>query len=253
MKNRWGSWGKVLPIVGLGMVFWLGFHGGGVSLADERIRPLVDAFQQAKEGMTLWETIKAGGSMMVVLGGLSVAAVASIIYNFSLLNPRKLVPAAFSEDIIKKLDEGRIEVARSLCRRQNNIIAGIVKAGLDKRHRGVMFAREAMDNYARKEINRLWQNISYLGDIASVAPLVGLLGTVLGMIQAFNVVAFQSALVKPMLLAGGISKAMITTAGGLIIAIPAMLFHAFFKGKIIAIAETVETYNADIMKIMEKL
>jgi len=227
-------------------------EGQNLSFADS-LKPYIDSFEQAKEGMTLWETIKTGGIVMIVLAFLSVAGVSSIVYNFMTLKVSNFSPVDFTENVIQKLEEGQLEAVRSLCQQEENIVSGIVMAGLKKRHRGVLFAREAMENCARKEINHLWQKISYLADIASVAPLIGLLGTVLGMIQAFNVIAFQSAVVKPMLLAGGISKAMITTAGGLIVAIPAMLFHSFFKGKILEISNTVETYSTDIMKIMEKL
>jgi len=240
---------SALLLVGV-IVFGLGIES---SLADEKLKPFIESFQQAQEGMTLWETIKMGGFVMVVLGLLSVSTIASIIYNFMTLKVSNLSPVNFSEDVIKKLEEGRLEAVRSLCQHKKNIISDIVKAGLEKKHRGVVFAREAMENCAQKEINRLWQKISYLADIASVAPLIGLLGTVLGMIQAFNVIAFQTGVVKPMLLAGGISKAMITTAGGLIVAIPAMLLHSYFKGKILEISNNVETYSTDIMKIMEKV
>ena len=108
-----------------------------------------------------------------------------------------------------------------------------------------------MENCGRKEVATLWQNISYLADIATVAPMVGLLGTVLGMIQAFNVIAFQTAVVKPILLAGGVSKAMVTTAGGLIVAIPIMIFYAYFRGKVQEISSIVESYLTDIIKIVE--
>ncbi len=235
------------------MGIFFSFTGGDLSFAEGPLKPYIDSFQQAKEGMTLWETIQTGGFVMVVLALLSMAGVSSIVYNFMTLKVSNFSPVDFTENVIKKLEGGQLEAVRSLCRQESNIIANIVMAGLEKKHRGVVFAREAMENCARKEINRLWQKISYLADISSVAPLIGLLGTVLGMIQAFNVIAFQSAVVKPMLLAGGISKAMITTAGGLIVAIPAMLFHSFFKGKILEISNTVETYSTDIMKIMEKV
>ena len=110
-----------------------------------------------------------------------------------------------------------------------------------------------MENHTKKEIGGMWQNISYLADIATIAPLVGLLGTVLVMIQAFNVIAFQTAVVKPILLAGGVSKAMVTTAGGLIVAIPVMLFYAYFRGKVQDISNVVESYATDIIKFIEEL
>ena len=72
------------------------------------------------------------------------------------------------------------------------------------------------------------------------------------MIQAFNVIAFQTAVVKPILLAGGVSKAMVTTAGGLIIAIPALIFYSYFRGKVQTIANRVETYSTDLIKLVNE-
>ncbi|MCA9399727.1 MAG: MotA/TolQ/ExbB proton channel family protein, partial [Candidatus Omnitrophica bacterium] len=177
---------------------------------------------------------------------------AIIVYNFLTLQVKKTAPADFTEDIIQKLEKKKIGPVKALCEPQKNIIAAIVLEGLDKKKRGVVFAREAMENCARKEIGTLWQSISYLSDIAAVAPLIGLLGTVLGMIQAFNVIAFQTAVVKPILLAGGVSKAMVTTAAGLVVAIPVMLFYSYFRGKVQDITSRVETYLSDLMKLVEE-
>ena len=135
---------------------------------------------------------------------------------------------------------------------EKNMISTIILAGLDKKQKGPLLVRESIEVAARKEVGMLWQGISYLADVATVAPLIGLLGTVLGMIQAFNVIAFQTAVVKPILLAGGVSKAMVTTAGGLIVAIPAMLFYSYFKGKVQDISNAVESYTTDVIKVIEE-
>ncbi|MFC1576882.1 MotA/TolQ/ExbB proton channel family protein [Candidatus Omnitrophota bacterium] len=224
---------------------------GAAEDTSAELKPYIESVEQAKEGMTLWEMIKTGGLVMVVLGVISVIMIAITIYNFLTLKVANLTPRDFSDELVQKLEEGKELAVRGMCGPQKSIIANIVMAGLDKKHKGHALAREAMENCERREISDLWQNISYLADIAVVAPLIGLLGTVLGMIQAFNVIAFQAAVVKPILLAGGVSKAMVTTAGGLIVAIPAMLFYAYFRGKVQSIANIVETYSTDIIKIIE--
>lgn len=215
------------------------------------LKPYIESVEQVQKGMTLWQLIKTGGFIMIILTALSIAAIASIIYNFMTLKISKLSPPDFSDDIIQKLDKKKHKIAEELCKSNKNIISNIVLAGLKKHAKGALFAREAVEICARKEITRLWQNISYLSDIAIVSPMVGLLGTVLGMIQAFNVIAFQAAVVKPILLAGGVSKAMVTTAGGLIVAIPAMIFYAYFRGRVQEISNVVESHCSDILKIME--
>lgn len=215
------------------------------------LKPYINSVEQTQKGMTLWQLIKTGGFIMVVLLFLSITGAAIIMYNFLNLKPSKLSPKDFAEDIIQKLESGKYKLVEELCNSNGNIISTIVIAGLEKKRRGALFAKEAMENSARKEIATLWQNISYLADISAVAPMIGLLGTVLGMIQAFNVIAFQTAVVKPILLAGGVSKAMVTTAGGLIVAIPIMLFYSYFRGRVQEISNIVESYSTDIIKIVE--
>lgn len=222
------------------------------SQTDAKVQSYVDSLEKSKEGMNMWDTIKSGGVTMIVLFALSVVAGAIVVYLFLNMKVSKLVPRDFTERLIEQLESGQESIIRETCKNVSNPIVNIINAGLNKKKRGKLFAKEAMENQVKKEIGDLWQSISYLADIAAVAPLVGLLGTVLGMIQAFNVIAFQSAVVKPILLAGGVSKAMITTAGGLVIAIPVMLFYTYFRGIVQNIAHEIETYGTDIIKIFEK-
>ena len=205
-----------------------------------------------RKDVTLWQLLQAGGGAMVLLGLLSMIAVAIIIYDFMSLKTELLAPAKFTEDLIAKLEARDEKAVRSMCTQQTNIIAAITLAGLDRRAKGKLVAREAMENAARKEITKLWQNISYLGDIATIAPLLGLLGTVLGMIQAFNVISYAGASLKPIMLVGGISKALVTTAAGLVIAIPVLSFYSYFRGKVQDASDQVETYATDIMKLVEE-
>ena len=199
--------------------------------------------------MPLWQTLAAGGGVMVVIGLLSVAAVAIIIYDLISLNVKKLAPRSLFEEVMKKLEARDFAAAKTLCRQEfNTIIAKIVLAGLERRNPLDDSAREAMENTARAELTSLWQNINYLSDIVAVAPLLGLLGTVLGMIQAFHAVPLQSASMKTTLLAAGISKAMVTTASGLIVAIPALIAYSYFRGQVQQITNTIEIYSTDIIK-----
>jgi biopolymer transport protein ExbB len=235
----------------LGLLLGLSSFSGAQE--TDALKPLIASMQQAQEGMSLWQMIKAGGFIMIVLLVLSIVTVAIIIYDFIALKEAKLVPTAFVEEVLQKLERRDRIAVQDLCEKNDNIIARVVKEGLAKRPRGSVFAKEAMESVARTEIGRLWQNLSYLADIAAVAPLIGLLGTVLGMIQAFNVIAFQTAVVKPVLLAGGVSKAMVTTAGGLIVAIPTLLFYSYFRGRVQQITNIVENYNTDIIKLVDEL
>ncbi|MBF0532914.1 MAG: MotA/TolQ/ExbB proton channel family protein [Candidatus Omnitrophica bacterium] len=228
--------------------FWV-----DASFAQQNVKPLINYVAQTKqESMTLWQILKAGGGLMFLLAALSIVAMTIVIYDFIWLKPSRLCPKEFGEKMMTTLEEGDLKAALKMCSTETHITANIVRAGLEKRAKGRLLAKEAIENRARREVDSLWQNINYLSDIAQVAPLVGLLGTVLGMIQAFNVVAFQSVLVKPIVLAGGISKAMVTTAGGLFVAIPSLIFYSFFRTKVQEITSEVESYCSDLVKIFER-
>lgn len=214
--------------------------------------PAASPLDQMPTEMTLWETLKAGGGVMIVIGFLSVAAVAIIVYDFMMLNVKKLAPREFFEEVMRKLESRDFGAAKTLCRKEpNTIISKIVLAGLDRRNPLDDTAKESMESTARAELTNLWQNINYLSDIVAVAPLLGLLGTVLGMIQAFRAVPLQSASVKTTLLAAGISKAMVATASGLVVAIPALIAYSYFRGQVQLVTNTIEVYSTDIIKAVQ--
>ncbi|RKY41485.1 MAG: hypothetical protein DRP85_06190 [Candidatus Makaraimicrobium thalassicum] len=220
------------------------------AFAAERVEKYIPDTGVAEEGMTLWQSIKAGGEVMVVLAFLSVTALALVIYYSLTIKQDKLLPEGFLERSLVLLDESRYEEAKKTCEDNRNLIADVLLAGLLRVGREKVIIKEAMQDEGRRDIDGLWQKLSYLADIAAIAPMVGLLGTVLGMIQAFNVIAFQTGAVKPILLASGISKAMITTATGLIIAIPAMIFYSFFRGRMQDIAARFENVSTELYHLI---
>lgn len=220
-----------------------------VALAQE-LKPYLETLEAAKKGMTLWELIVSGGAVMVILAILSVATVAIIIYCFISLREDRLVPEKFSQELIGKLRRGDFIQAREFCRDKDNLIAQVAFAGFEKSKQDPYLVTEAMEHRSKELSMGHWKVLSYLSDIATIAPLLGLLGTILGMIQAFNVIALQTAIVKPILLAGGVSKAMITTAGGLIVGIPGLAFYSFFRMKLQSILHVAEYYVTDIMRLI---
>lgn len=207
-------------------------------------------FAAADSGMTLWQLIRAGGGSMILLGLLSAVTVAFIVYFFLYFRETTLAPEPFTRDLADKLAAKKFNLAKELAGTADNAVARITLAAVNRIPHGPVAAREAAEAAAKTEAAKLWENLSYLSDIAVIAPLVGLLGTVLGMIDAFNVIAFESAAVKPVMLAGGIAKAMITTATGLIIAIPASIFYSFFRGRILKITAKLEAFTAEIVDLV---
>ena len=98
----------------------------------------------------------------------------------------------------------------------------------------------------------LWQRVTYLQDIAVLAPMLGILGTVLGMIRSFNAIAYSTSLVKPVALAAGVSQALVTTAAGLTLAIPTMAFYFLFRGRVQRIISATESTSAQFLDKLVK-
>jgi biopolymer transport protein ExbB len=211
----------------------------------------VPSNEAIEKGMTLWQLILAGGSCMIFLGLISVAAVASIIYHFKYVTPERLTPQDFIENLLTLLEKKEYNKAVSICKQQPNMISDIALKGLSKISKGKVVVEDAIQAEGKSKIETLWNNLSYLGDTAAVAPMLGLLGTILGMIDAFNYQAFKSGIIKPVALAQGLSKAMITTAFGLIIAVPVMIFYSYFRGRIASITSTAERTASEIIHTID--
>ncbi|MBU3759520.1 MAG: MotA/TolQ/ExbB proton channel family protein [Candidatus Omnitrophica bacterium] len=201
--------------------------------------------QAASAGMTLWQVIQSGGAVMIVLGLLSLVMMSLVIFMFLRFQSEKLIPIENTRRVIELLRQKRMDEVKKLSEKEETMTASIVRAGL-KAGSNSALAREAVEMQARKEVSGLWTLLNYLSEIAQIAPMLGLLGTVLGMIQAFNTIAFDSGVVKPIMLAGGVAKAMITTAGGLTIAILAMIFYSMLRPRAQNITNLLETSASQI-------
>lgn len=188
---------------------------------------------------TLLDMLSAGGWAMVPLGILSVATVGFSVFNFISIRRSNFIDDSVIEDLDAAVSAMDIEKAHEICKNNPSPVTNTFNFGLDQvRHDN--FSTEAVekafDNASTKELSGAFIVVSYLSIIAAIAPMVGLLGTVSGMVKAFNSIATQG-MGKPELLADNISEALITTASGMAIAIPAMFFFFFFRnryGKIVA-------------------
>ena len=181
----------------------------------------------------LAELVAAGGFVLVVLLLLSVFTLAVIIakaWQFAWL---RLGDRSFVEAGLSALASGDEAAARTALAGRRNPLAGLMLASAERDARLQPAEREALlERRAQLDLATLGRQIRSLELIANVAPLLGLLGTVLGMIEAFEVLRAAESRVDPALLAGGISKALITTAAGLMIAIPASAAASWFEGRI---------------------
>lgn len=214
------------------------------------LKNVANAIETSQRGMSAWQLIRAGGLIMIPLAALSIIAVAIMVYCFLTFKMEKLAPADFSDELIAKLRKGDIAAARRMCELNDNLVSQVALVGIKKSEEDPHLIAEFMEHRSRELSSKLWQMLTYLSDIATIAPLVGLIGTVMGMIQAFNAIAFQTAVAKPIMLAGGVGKAMVATVAGLVVAVPSVAAHSFFRARLQVIVNTSAAYMTDVASLI---
>lgn len=188
----------------------------------------------------MWELIKAGGWLMLPIVICSVVALVIIIERGKKLQLNGIAPKHLREQLVTRLREvGDIDKSQLLNVKDKTPLGDILATGLLYRQYGLDSMTMHMQNRASVQIASLEKNINMLGTIGAIAPLLGLLGTVLGIISSF--LAVTDAMKDPTLLAAGVSQALITTAGGMIVAIPALIAYRFFQRRIVDINARFET------------
>lgn len=185
------------------------------------------------------ELLTAGGWLMVLIVLSSIIALAICVERFYTLNPRKIAPPHLLATVWKQLKAGEINAARLRTLKQSSPLGRILAAGLGNAYHGREVMKESIEEAARHVVHDLERYLNTLGTIAAVAPLLGLLGTVVGMIKVFAEIMTQGT-GNASALAGGISEALITTAAGLCVAIPALVMHRYFIGRIDGIVVELE-------------
>lgn len=187
----------------------------------------------------MWDVIVAGGWLMVPLGLCSVLALAIVLERAYTLRFERVLPEQAlvqARQSIKQPTAGQDESARSPGDSPLGQVLGVV---IDKRHLDDAAWRSAIEDKGREVVHSLERYLNALGTIAGITPLLGLLGTVIGMIKVFQTIQLQGA-GQAQLLAGGISEALVTTATGLSIAIPSYFFYRYFKARITALSLGLE-------------
>lgn len=185
------------------------------------------------------ELLVAGGWLMVIIVLSSVVALAICIERFYTLNPKKIAPPHLLATVWKQLKRGEMDAAKLKTLKQSSPLGRILAAGLGNAYHGREVMKESIQEAASHVVHDLERYLNTLGTIAAVAPLLGLLGTVLGMIRVFAEIMTQGT-GNASALAGGISEALITTAAGLTVAIPALIMHRYFTGRIDGIVVELE-------------
>ncbi|MGD9895903.1 MAG: MotA/TolQ/ExbB proton channel family protein [Candidatus Methylacidiphilaceae bacterium] len=199
-------------------------------------------------GMTVWGLLQSGGWVMLPLLFVSVIALWLIIYCLASLR----LGAVWTRDLERKLDSvfrrGDLSLLGELVRRRNEAVARVLREaiGLYERHpnadgESVRSVAQAVGSGIAASLN---QRILYLLDVGVISPMLGLFGTVVGILRSFGSIAADPSPMRTMLLAGGVSQALIATAVGLIVGISSMLFYSFFRGRLQGLITVFEERSA---------
>ncbi|MFJ3263833.1 MotA/TolQ/ExbB proton channel family protein [Pseudomonas sp. NY15437] len=195
----------------------------------------------------MWELVKAGGWMMLPILLSSVAAMAIVAERLWTLRLSRVAPPQLLGQVWKQIKDKKMNSQALKDLRASSPLGEILAAGLANSKHGREIMKECIEEAASRVIHELERYLNALGTIAAMAPLLGLLGTVFGMIQIFSAFMGDGMANAPML-AGGISKALITTAAGLIVAIPSVFFHRYLLRRV---DELVIAMEQEAIKLVE--
>src|SRR4051812_12156707 len=187
----------------------------------------------------MWELVKAGGPFMWPIILCSVTAAGILLERLWTLQRKRVLPDELIKKVTQLADANQVNPKVIEALEKNSPLGRILAAALANRDRGRAIMMEHVQDTGRHVVHELERFLNSLGTIASISPLLGLLGTVTGIIRAFNAVML-GGMGDPRMLAGGISEALVTTAGGLAVAIPAFIAYRYLRGKVERIVVDME-------------
>jgi len=201
---------------------------------------------------TLLQVIREGGPLMIPIGLCSFVLLVFTFERTISLRRGRVIPRPFVKRFLQQLRDGQFdrETALELCETNPSPVAEIFAAAIHKWGRPSVEVEQAILDAGERVTNQLRRYLRVLNGVSTISPLLGLLGTVLGMIQAFNAIATTHAMGKPELLAAGISQALITTAAGLSVAIPALIAYLYFCGRVDRLIMTLDALGQKVVPLI---
>lgn len=195
---------------------------------------------------SLFDLILGGGPMMVPLGICSVIAVGFTVERWMRLRPSFLGPRRLGDQIVSNVRDGDVPAALAVCNKSRSPLARILGAGLKRVEWPFLEREKVVEDVAASEMLRLASKLRPLFLVFLIAPLLGLLGTVWGMIEAFSEIAAGDGMGKPEVLASGIKQALVTTAAGLAVSIPSVVAYYWLRGRVESFGIRTEDIYRDI-------
>lgn len=202
--------------------------------------------------ITLLMMIRWGGVILWITMALGFVGLVMSIFFLMTVTPKREVPPNFVRRVLTQIKAGDLRGAYQLCEGRDELLANVIRAGLKMSGHDRYVIQDAMESEGERGVTALWQRISYLNNIGNIAPLLGLLGTVWGMVLAFGNIATDNAQVRGMVVAENVSKAMITTVGGLVVAIPCLSVYYILRGRVVKIIAAVEAQASEVVELLSR-
>lgn len=201
---------------------------------------------------SLWDMLWAGGPLLVPIVLSSFVLLLVVFERLVSLRRSCVLPRLFVERFLLKISEGAVDRAEALrlCEENSSHIAAVFAAAVRKWGKPEVEVEQAALDEGERVANVMRRYLRVINGVATVCPLMGLLGTVWGMMEAFNAIADSSAMGRPELLAGGISGALLSTAAGLIVAIPALILYLFFVGRVDSLVMEIDRHGQDLVNLI---
>lgn len=208
--------------------------------------------EPVNESISVLDLAIEGGFMMIPIVILSVLAIYLFFERLMIINKANQSPEAFMNRVKESVLRGDINGAKMLCAQQDSPVARMIQKGLSRIGSPLKNIEASIENVGKLEIFKLEKNLSTLATIAGAAPMMGFLGTVIGMVQAFIAIAQEEGSVSPKLLSSGIYTAMITTVAGLMVGIIAYLAYNFLVTRVQKVVHKMEYTSIEFIDLLQE-
>ncbi len=210
------------------------------------------SLESLDESISVLDLAIKGGFMMVPIFILSVIAIYLFFERLTIINKANQSPDAFMSRVKELVLRGDINGAKLLCAQQDSPVGRMIQKGLSRIGSPLKNIEASIENVGKLEIFKLEKNLSSIATIAGAAPMMGFLGTVIGMVQAFIAIAQEEGSVSPKLLSSGIYTAMITTVAGLIVGIMAYLAYNFLVTRVQKVVHKMEYTSIEFIDLLQE-
>jgi biopolymer transport protein ExbB len=216
------------------------------------VQIVTDSAGLTDQSLSLWQLALKGGFMMIPIVLCSFVAIYIFVERYLTINKANQSPDAFMARIREMVQRGDINGAKLLCTQFDSPIARMIEKGVTRIGSPLKNIEASIENVGKLEIFKLEKNLSLLATIAGAAPMMGFLGTVIGMVEAFIAIAQEEGSVSPKLLSSGIYTAMITTVAGLVVGIIAYLAYNYLVTRVSKVIHKMEYSSIDFVDLLQE-